>query len=473
MPPIVLRIRQKVSEWTVPRPRKLGFFTVPIDIRYEIYKLVLIDPVLRWDKRHKLNCVCKTFNPRMSEPPPFLMISVNINERGVTTTTDCDCAKREGMNLLLANRRVHEEAAPIFWSHNTFCCLAGWDVIGATDYALRPETLTWIKHISITNTSLSLDPSGHVKYFGATGLKRDEDWHESLFWVSISKLSSLSSLQVPPYLLFGWEFHESHMAAWLSNPKLKIEMLGLIPFCRDPDVDVIGYAGLDTEESCMHWSTIYVQTTRSLDITPSRDSCFDYCCHSWYVTFFDILFDLETIVKTRFFGADPSHLVNWQDFWRIPEGFDEFNNQQDIYIAVEGFPEDVEIPIKLYGLPSSKQTEARRAQEKAARDADQRAINGLTVEQNKVHEASRDHKRFWRRCLQKLDMGRWNRYCYVDNPWIKDSMWDPRGNPSPQPLPNRIEATERKAKEKAKRKSEKSNAEARKIERKRVHGKRH
>ncbi|KAH0428164.1 hypothetical protein CcaCcLH18_09178 [Colletotrichum camelliae] len=473
MSPIVLSIRQKVSEWTVPRPRKLGFFTVPIDIRYQIYRLVLIDLVLRWDKRHNLNCCYKTFNPRRSEPPPFLMIKIRINERGIHTTPYCDCAKREGMNLLLANRQVHEEAAPIFWSRNTFCCLAGWDVIGATDYALRPETLTWIKHISITNPDIYLGASNHIKYFGATGLGRDKNWCESLFWVSVSKLSALSSLQVPPYLLFTEEIRRTHLAAWLSNPELKIEMLALIPFCRDPDADFFGYAGLGTEESCLHWSTIYVQTARALDMTPCRTWAFDFSARSRFYAFTDILLELETIVKTRFFGANPHYLDNWQDLWKIPDGFDEFNNQHTYYIALQGFPEDEDVPIKIYGLPSSKQTEARRAQEKAARDAEQRAINGLTVEQNKVHEASRDHKRLWRRFLEKLDMGRWNRYYYVDNPWITDSMWDPRGNPSPQPLPGRIEAVERKAKEKAKRKSEKSNAEARKIERKRVRGKGH
>ncbi|KAL3295927.1 short-chain dehydrogenase/reductase [Colletotrichum asianum] len=364
MPQIVLSVRPKVSEWAVPRPRKLGFLTVPIDIRYQIYKLVLIDPVLLWDKRHKLNCRFKTFNPQKSEPPPFLMTQIDIDEDGVETIPDCDCGKREGTNLLLANRQIHEESAPIFWSRNTFCCLGGWDVVGATDYELRTATLTWIKHISIMNP----EPQGasdHIRYFDASGWKVDREWSQSLFWPSVSKLSALSSLQVPPHLIFT--NRELYEAAWLQNPELKIEMVGLIPFCRDPDVDFMGFGGVSRKNFHLHW----------------------------------------------------------------------------------------EVLIKFYGLPSSKQTEARRVQEKTARDAEQRALNGLTVKQNKVHEASRDNKRYY----------------YIENPWIGEGMWDSTGNPSPQPLPARIEAVEKKAREKAKRKSEKSNAEARKIERKRVRGK--
>ncbi|KAI8315514.1 hypothetical protein K4K61_001494 [Colletotrichum sp. SAR11_59] len=463
MPQIVLSVRPKVSEWAVPRPRKLGFLTVPIDIRYQIYKLVLIDPVLLWDKRHKLNCRFKTFNPQKSEPPPFLMTQIDIDEDGVETIPDCDCGKREGTNLLLANRQIHEESAPIFWSRNTFCCLGGWDVVGATDYELRTATLTWIKHISIMNP----EPQGasdHIRYFDASGWKVDREWSQSLFWPSVSKLSALSSLQVPPHLIFT--NRELYEAAWLQNPELKIEMVGLIPFCRDPDVDFMGFGGVSRKNFHLHWSTIYVQAVQPLDINELQGS--ERSSDTKCATFLDILFGINTAVKTRFFGVDPNYLVIWEDFWKIPDGFDEFNDHHSVHVAIPDSLVDREVLIKFYGLPSSKQTEARRVQEKTARDAEQRALNGLTVKQNKVHEASRDNKRYWRNCLENYRVGRWYRYYYIENPWIGEGIWDSTGNPSPQPLPARIEAVEKKAREKAKRKSEKSNAEARKIERKRV-----
>ncbi|KAI8287195.1 hypothetical protein K4K56_008424 [Colletotrichum sp. SAR 10_98] len=466
MPQIVLSVRPKVSEWAVPRPRKLGFLTVPIDIRYQIYKLVLIDPVLLWDKRHKLNCRFKTFNPQKSEPPPFLMTQIDIDEDGVLTIPDCDCGKREGTNLLLANRQIHEESAPIFWSRNTFCCLGGWDVVGATDYELRTATLTWIKHISIMNP----EPQGasdHIRYFDASGWKVDREWSQSLFWPSVSKLSALSSLQVPPHLIFT--DRELYEEAWLQNPELKIEMIGLIPFCRDPDVDFMGFGGVSRKNFRLHWSTIYAQAVQPLDIKELQGS--ERSSYPNAATFLDVLFEINTAVKTGFFGVDPNYLVIWEDFWKIPDGFDEFNDHHSGHVAIPDSLVDREVLIKFYGLPSSKQTEARRVQEKAARDAEQRALNGLTVKQNEVHEASRDNKRYWRNCLENYRVGRWYRYYYIENPWIGEGMWDSTGNPSPQPLPARIEAVEKKAREKAKRKSEKSNAEARKIERKRVRGK--
>ncbi|KAJ3959479.1 hypothetical protein N0V92_003927 [Colletotrichum tropicale] len=466
MPQIVLSVRPKVSEWAVPRPRKLGFLTVPIDIRYQIYKLVLIDPVLLWDKRHKLNCRFKTFNPQKSEPPPFLMTQIDIDEDGVLTIPDCDCGKREGTNLLLANRQIYEESAPIFWSRNTFCCLGGWDVVGATDYELRPATLTWIKHISIMNP----EPQGasdHIRYFDASGWKVDREWSQSLFWPSVSKLSALSSLQVPPHLIFT--DRELYEAAWLQNPELKIEMVGLIPFCRDPDVDFMGFGGVSRKNFRLHWSTIYVQAVQPLDIKELQGS--ERSSSPNAATFLDILFEMNTAVKTSFFGVDPNYLVIWEDFWKIPDGFDEFNDHHSVHVAVPDSLVDKEVLVKFYGLPSSKKTEARRVLEKAARDAEQRALNGLTVKQNEVHQASRDHKRYWRNCLENYRVGRWYRYYYIENPWIGEGMWDSTGNPSPQPLPARIEAVEKKARKKAKRKSEKSNAEARKIERKRVRGK--
>lgn len=38
----------------------------------------------------------------------------------VLTSVNCLCARHDGLGWLLANRRIYEEAAPLFWMENTF-----------------------------------------------------------------------------------------------------------------------------------------------------------------------------------------------------------------------------------------------------------------------------------------------------------------------------------------------------------------
>ena len=109
--------------------RNLHLESLPNELQHQIFSLVLVE-VPRWDKLHDSSCDYKPSSVGPLEPPPFLHASINVSRRDdqswkVQTNANCPCAKRKGIGLLQTSRQIHNMAAPIFWSTNTFCFQIG------------------------------------------------------------------------------------------------------------------------------------------------------------------------------------------------------------------------------------------------------------------------------------------------------------------------------------------------------------
>lgn len=119
------------------KTRKTNFMDLSRELRDNIYEFALIETD-KWDRRHKYNCShCPRFRNEI-ETPLFL----TGNWQG------CRCRARTSLNLLLVNRQVNAEAAPIFWKNNTFCFTSMLQLTRDIGRTLRPENREMIRNIS-------------------------------------------------------------------------------------------------------------------------------------------------------------------------------------------------------------------------------------------------------------------------------------------------------------------------------------
>ncbi|ERS98875.1 uncharacterized protein SPSK_04093 [Sporothrix schenckii 1099-18] len=168
-------------EPTPPKPPE-GFFRLPWELRQHIYELSLIE-LPRWEKIHKADCSLIASDLYSCERPPFVD-----KDLIYSPLDDCNCAKRHSLNVLLANRQVHREAAPVLWSRNVFCFHRGGHFVNDVGENLRPAHRLMLRHVSIlmyTNDSL---PNENEKCFTQT--------YTSDLWNTILQCNSLRTLEV-------------------------------------------------------------------------------------------------------------------------------------------------------------------------------------------------------------------------------------------------------------------------------------
>ncbi|KIH93917.1 hypothetical protein SPBR_05733 [Sporothrix brasiliensis 5110] len=174
--------RQAITLRREPTPPK-GFFRLPWELQQHIYELSLIE-LPRWEKIHKADCSLIASDKSYScERPPF------VDKDLIYSPLDnCHCAKRHSLNVLLANRQVYREAAPVLWSRNVFCFHRGDHFVNDVGKNLRPAHRLMLRHVSIlmyTNDSL---PNENETSFTQT--------YTSNMWDTILQCNSLRTLEV-------------------------------------------------------------------------------------------------------------------------------------------------------------------------------------------------------------------------------------------------------------------------------------
>ncbi|CAL5867259.1 uncharacterized protein PFLUO_LOCUS1474 [Penicillium psychrofluorescens] len=60
----------------------------------------------------------------------------------------CICNRRENLDLLLVNKRIHDEAAYVFWNENCFCFEHLSQLTGLAEI-IRPHIKSWIRYMTI------------------------------------------------------------------------------------------------------------------------------------------------------------------------------------------------------------------------------------------------------------------------------------------------------------------------------------
>lgn len=139
------------SETTSPETQQhalRGFLGLIPELRNIIYHLVLVDSQPLWYRRHKASCALCPRDSTTWEHPPWATWQFPGQSRP-TTIDCCRCAVRDGLGLLLVNRQIHNEAAPIFWANNTHCFGDIYHFLRDVGENMRPASRALIRHLSI------------------------------------------------------------------------------------------------------------------------------------------------------------------------------------------------------------------------------------------------------------------------------------------------------------------------------------
>lgn len=178
----------KLHDEPHPSHHHFNFLGLPGELRNQIYRLTLTTDPPRLYRQHKHSCIWCTRDP---DGPQNRMV----DDLG-RTLPGCRCWARRGLALLLANRKIHEEAAPIFWAENHFSFEGFKSFIRLVGGSLRPQYRQMIPHVTIY-----LDPGR--KYDGVqrmdTPMYLHMDFPPARFWDVLFECKGLRTLEIPPY----------------------------------------------------------------------------------------------------------------------------------------------------------------------------------------------------------------------------------------------------------------------------------
>ncbi|GKT41057.1 uncharacterized protein ColSpa_01238 [Colletotrichum spaethianum] len=448
-----------------PRPQRRGIpiMQFPREIRNQIYRDALVEPK-RSEITHEPGCQFKSDKSTKWEPPAFLLKNVTVceNPHRLVTKSACTCDKRKCINLLQANRQIHAEAAPIFWSQKTFCFLSGFEVIVALKHILRHQYRNCVTEICLMSPADNGAPL-HVSLDGSSlGDSCPKNW--PLFWHTISKCFSLRRLQISPRIVMTSRFEVLHVT--VKRPKLEIELVSLIPFFQ---------RGQSMEEypfeidSGMHHRTIYGEVrygVHSIEQLMQEDEeqepderywgCLAEDCDIYNLYIFADVRErlLDSWCCGRY--ASPNATGDEDDeYW--PFYFDiwhAMHQERNKFMAA--LDDGNEFVVLFYGLPPSGRQARQAAKQKYALENKQREMNGMTDAEREVNKKSRQLRKEKRKKLEE------ERQAIADeNPRLPD----PNIN---WVSPEILEKQQKEVALKEIRRSQKENSEMRRKERKRV-----
>ncbi|KAH8881907.1 hypothetical protein GQ53DRAFT_466187 [Thozetella sp. PMI_491] len=182
--PMQLRVTFETLEQASFTRRPRQFLTLPRELRDEIYLLALVEPA-KWDRQHRP--LCQYFPKRHDETTACALVPDDYRQKG-----GCDCFRRAPLTLLLANRHVYEEAAPLFWSRNTFCWSDVPNFYREVGSILRPGYRRLIRHISLLDIR-ELHESRDSRVYMCEDMGQWE-----LLWGALGQCTALRTLEISP-----------------------------------------------------------------------------------------------------------------------------------------------------------------------------------------------------------------------------------------------------------------------------------
>lgn len=333
------------------RRGRVALQDLPEEIQGLIYEFALVE-LPRWEKRHSLNCQYAPIKAHRMEPPPFALTRVELSHNGKeieTTQSECACAKRKGLSLLLASRDINRMASTIFWSKNTFCFMNAFEFIAAVNHTLRSECRSMIRSLSI----ISPDRKGIPKHVNVNRYRPD---FMDRFWVTLKECHSLSKLEISPSFLqpskkCATQEHLDDLADFLPYlPNIRLTFLHTI--CEN-------YSGLEYPPPYFnewHHQSVYIKCSRRLDF--NREEYWTADELENIVRSFDMNFRIyvDTASKVKFLGANIDKLQDYRESWNIKSTLNENSYTRRITL-----PTGEDTVVKIFGLPLSTKARSTRA----------------------------------------------------------------------------------------------------------------
>lgn len=351
---------------TPPFVPKRGFLSVPREIRDLIYAFTLVQPI-KWSRRHRATC---EHCPR----------TCNLFERPLFTYAEqpCACVRRTGLSLLLANRQIHAEAAPIFWARNTHCFALATEFTRDVGQVLRPEYRLLLRHVSV----MSIVWANNPPYGSMCGWTRDQT---VLFWRTMRECKGLERLDVHPF--YGWWHVEQasclgRLAAAL--PRLRSfnwEKLTFFNVGKDSKGQWLDYPRLQN---------LYCLSRKEVDFgsfttgKAVRDTIRDFETN--------FLVHVRHAIEKDLLGHPivPPHSLNGaarsRDY-RLRDGLDDLNPDQTLRLR-----DRTTTTVQFFGLPLSAETRKRNARERYIHDVLLRKQGKLTAREQKMSEVAQTRR---------------------------------------------------------------------------------
>ncbi|KAK1453444.1 hypothetical protein CMEL01_05103 [Colletotrichum melonis] len=381
MSALTLNIRRTPGKYIQPRKGLFCLGQLPVDIRYLIYEFILVEPKRR-DIEHKSDCFWHSDRLRLLEPSAFLLKDIVISEEPHrliwdldgycwSGSTMCRCDQRKGLGLLLTNRQVHAEAAPLFWSQNNFSFLSGHEAITALNHLVRPEYRDLISSITV----LSADQRGtpcNVRFASDTTQGCGPVPWDS-FWLTMMRCRNLKAIEVPTIALETCldGFHQ--LAT--EKPALNTNLVDFIPFRKWED-NLFSYpAGTHIEECYDHKHfTIYAETSSRLPtVQELRSSDEEPCIDIWKTRAREsknlLRRTREVIIETCLRNFDEQHVYQW----RLRPIID---SKETRFVRLD-LGEGKYSSVKFYGLPASLKEARQLAWKEHLEDEEFKKLKGM------------------------------------------------------------------------------------------------
>lgn len=317
---------QELGNRLKPWKPELTLLGLPSEIRELIFEATLVETI-KWDRRHRYDCFdC----PRTSQELEYPTFHSN---QLPGCRHYCKCRTRTSLNLLLVNRQVNAETAPVFWKKNTFCFMSMTEFAHDIGDRLRPEYREIIRHISFVDYSpaRSLGPPVFRRFWDAllrcTGLRTLE-----LSDASIAAEGLSSQERCRPFLRMGSELASLRSVKWLCYGPLSI---------------------VTTVKHPIYPEMIYWETTKEIDLEALKDE--DDVERSNREFKVNFVKRVKDAMDANIFEEAPGAIQADPELGKLikcfPHGLNDRHNKEVLDLGDDGVAD-----VRFYGLPLSTKT---------------------------------------------------------------------------------------------------------------------
>ncbi|KAK2796376.1 hypothetical protein FQN50_009592 [Emmonsiellopsis sp. PD_5] len=344
--------------------KRSRFWSLPLELRELIYLEVLVEPDLL-NRRH--DAFCDRYNDDdLSLPMPQLPPCVV----RATPADWCHCVKRQGLGLLLANRQIYAEAAPIFWGRNKFW-LRGVEPVLCSNAALQEKLRQYVKHIAANYRE---NFTHNAKPIQSTTPLDD-------IWDTILQLRNLRTLELDS-LYMDLHYHKYSRLQTCCLHLTQVTMIHVRPYFVLPGwppetIRSIAAAALRNNSAPIEHVAILVKISRSTPLTiPDGDVFQDVVTmfaanliNNVSVALWDQVLHHQIKVLPGAHPAPP----------QLPP--DLYDSNKDVTLTLR---DGTTRTFPVYGLPNSPATCARNAEQRRVDDAVRLAAGLLTRKQTEA-----------------------------------------------------------------------------------------
>jgi hypothetical protein len=348
-----------------------GFLALPREVRDLIYTFSLVEPP-KWTKRHDSFCSNCILHDTAFEMPPFTMAYPYIAPQSYK----CSCAKRQNLALLLANRQIHMEAAPIFWAMNTHCFDSSTVFTRNVGDGLRQTYRECIRHISIMTAVPEPTSKYESRWVEADSVPRYEK-----LWQTVLACKKLRTLEL------GSEFIK-HYESYLIAPPLTSRLLHFesLNLSRLFNYDLTPPSQLDYASRQQGKQTkIFVRATRKL---PLERAISEASCKELLREFeTNFLIHSDFAIKTTLLDEVPATTWGRSITHALTSDLYDIDSMQTLTLR-----DGTETTVQILGLPNSPATRKWHSKQRRVLDIQLKAAGKPTIRESKLAEHVRVRK---------------------------------------------------------------------------------